>query len=92
MLLYFIKTGKSISTLNDMGLEYFQVFELITQARKEGLVSFDGETFALSEEGMALLKENSDAILSPILISPLEEYKTSKLNKDDIYIPYIKKY
>ena len=90
LLLQVVRSEGSIDPLLAVGLEYPQIAQLLTQAKQEGYVLLSNSKLVLSAEGNQLLSESSkQKDIGGGWIRPLEEYRVSRIEKGEIYLPEI---
>lgn len=90
-LLQMVETGRDLEVLRRVGLEYFQIVELLANAFSAGLLlEQGGGKLALTESGrsrLAAAKQNGIQGWAPRHISPKSDAQIEMRSVNDVYLP-----
>ena len=87
-LLLVIRSGKDISHLRSIGLEYSQIAQIITKSRKDKLITMRRGHLEVTKKGRAFIEEHTRYLnYKNNFIKPLYEKQIPKIGIDDIYLP-----
>lgn len=94
-ILHLIHYQLSVGELVELGLDYSQVADLISEVIQNGLVENSPDSgLNLTKSGLELLEKLNAGIYpanSNNWMLPLDEYRVPKIEKFDIYLPKRKK-
>ena len=89
-----IKSGGVVDELIELGLEYFQIAQILTYCLEKKFVVRDGYNIKITEQGyikysilMKSIQKNPKAKGIEKWVKPLQNVKTKKMRKNDVYIP-----
>lgn len=90
-ILHIINYQLSVSSLLELGLEYSQVAELLSEVIQGGLVEdLEENGLKLTQSGLVVLEDLNKKHYpsnTQSWILPSEEYRIPKIDKFDIYLP-----
>lgn len=93
LLLQLIYAGADVDALLERGLEFSQIAEMISSLIEEEFIEETNSELKVTKLGLERITKGIKKLnIKGGWISPLDQYRIEKLDKEDVYLPWFNTY